>query len=106
MWFGTTIGCQLLLLLATTAGAEASSCRYIPGDDGWPDDAEWAQLNETVGGRLIATVPQASVCHSLPYDDFNETACEILKTSWDYAQTLYAHSPSTLSLSPLHTPTP
>lgn len=88
MWCIATTRIHLLLLLATAAKTQASFCRNIPGDDGWPAETEWTQLNKTVGGRLIATIPQASVCHSSPYDDFNETACEVLKTGWDYAQTL------------------
>lgn len=64
------------------------SCNYMPGDRGWPNDQEWAQLNETVGGRLIATVPQASVCHSVPYSDYDATSCAALQEVWGLAQTL------------------
>lgn len=56
-------------------------CRYIPGDPDWPDENEWSQLNSTVGGRLIATTPAASVCHG---DTYNETACNNLKQIWDH----------------------
>lgn len=64
------------------------SCNHMPGDPGWPDEHEWAQLNETVGGRLIATVPQASVCHSAPYSGYNATSCAALQDAWGLAQTL------------------
>ena len=67
-------------------------CRYIPGDDGWPSQADWALLNNTVGGQLIATIPQASVCHTSPYSDYNETECEALAAGWDLAKTLYVAS--------------
>ena len=70
----------------------STSCRNIPGDVGWPDQADWVLLNETVGGRLIATIPQASVCHTSPYFDYNETACEALAAGWDLAKTLYVGS--------------
>lgn len=74
---------SLLLLLATVTNAGKSSCRNIPGDAGWPAESEWAQLNKTVDGRLIATIPLASACHTLPYHDFDETACAALQAEWD-----------------------
>lgn len=83
-------GSLCLLLFAATCSATLgnfSSCRNIPGDTSWPTESEWTQLNGTVGGRLIATVPLASVCHTSPFDDFDETACTNLKADWDYAET-------------------
>jgi len=61
-------------------------CKYIPGDGGWPSSDDWSILNNTVQGRLIQTIPQASVCHTLPYSDFDATACEGLKATWTKAQ--------------------
>lgn len=73
---------------ASVAGGNTtfSSCKNIPGDPGWPTPDEWDALNHTVGGRLIATVPAASVCHLEPYDDYNATACAALKAIWDFPQ--------------------
>lgn len=75
----------LVALFAATAsaaavgGGAAQKCRYIPGDVGWPSRREWEHLNATVGGRLIATVPVAHVCHETgPFAAYNETACEDL----------------------------
>lgn len=76
-----------VLLVAARAQATGTSCLSIPGDPDWPADSLWAQLNQTVSGRLIATVPLASICHTSPYGDFDETACAELKTEWDLAQT-------------------
>lgn len=61
---------------------DASRCRYIPSDDGWPTQGDWTQLNQTVGGRLIATDPQAHVCHA---PTVNESACDALRapTIWN-----------------------
>ncbi|KAI0603272.1 FAD-binding domain-containing protein [Biscogniauxia sp. FL1348] len=56
------------------------SCRYIPGDDGWPAPALWNQLNKTVDGRLIATNPIAHVCHG---DSYSEAECSELADQWD-----------------------
>ncbi|KAI5862012.1 FAD-binding domain-containing protein [Durotheca rogersii] len=57
----------------------SSNCRTLPGDADWPSQADWARLNRTVGGRLIATVPLASACHDPTYD---AARCDKLKETW------------------------
>ncbi|KXX82174.1 6-hydroxy-D-nicotine oxidase [Madurella mycetomatis] len=69
----------------------ATSCRNIPGDSGWPSPATWASFNETIGGRLIATIPQASVCHTSPFSNYNAEACQALKAGWNLAGTFATH---------------
>ncbi|KAI1264013.1 hypothetical protein F5Y18DRAFT_392247 [Xylariaceae sp. FL1019] len=78
----------VLAFPAATASTLAPTCKYIPGDSGWPGAHQWAELNSTVQGRLIATIPLASVCHaSGPYASrFNPSACAALKPLWDYSQ--------------------
>src|SRR5579863_8925732 len=58
---------------ASTAGAEsltrapsrALRSRVRPGDPGWPTAAEWTQLEEAVGGRLLQpTSPFANCSHA------------------------------------------
>ncbi|KAI1100577.1 putative FAD-dependent isoamyl alcohol oxidase [Jackrogersella minutella] len=78
--------------LALLARADIE-CRYIPGDADWPSPDDWSNLNKTIQGRLIETVPQASVCHTSPYSDFDATACETLKTTWNEAQ-IYETKPA------------
>ncbi|KAG6361364.1 hypothetical protein INS49_009591 [Diaporthe citri] len=58
----------------------------IPGDETWPSSADWQTLNSTVGGRLVATIPQASVCHATPYANYDEAACSVVvkNTGHDY----------------------
>lgn len=56
------------------------SCRYIPGDAGWPAAAQWDRLNRTVEGRLISTTPIAHVCHE---PSFSDAQCTDLKQQWD-----------------------
>ncbi|KAK6200842.1 hypothetical protein LQW54_009425 [Pestalotiopsis sp. IQ-011] len=51
----------------------------MPGDSCWPSTATWSQLNATVGGRLIATVPIGSPCHDPNYD---AVACAALQDEW------------------------
>ncbi|KAK1143046.1 hypothetical protein N8T08_007110 [Aspergillus melleus] len=72
-----------------------SRCRYLPGDVGWPRPELWQQLNGTVGGRLIETVPLASVCHDPAY---NGTDCKSLQEWWPWAR-YHETSPSS-SVSP------
>ncbi|RDW74765.1 hypothetical protein BP6252_05907 [Coleophoma cylindrospora] len=67
-----------------------SSCKNIPGDHAWPTSVEWDQLNQTVSGQLIGTIPLAIVCHIDSYDNYNETACAALQAVWDLPAT---HSP-------------
>ncbi|KAA8619984.1 BBE multi-domain protein [Pyrenophora tritici-repentis] len=66
--------------------AANSSCKAIPGDNTWPSQQAWGQLNQTIGGRLIETVPQAAICHPGGYAGLsqNQTACDSLKKEWDY----------------------
>lgn len=67
--------------VAATPPPGRGGCRVIPGDKAWPGDAAWARLNETVGGRLVATVPRARVCHG---GDFDESACAALREPQDF----------------------
>ena len=39
-----------------------STCKVIPGDNAWPSQQVWSQLNDTIDGRLIQSVPQSAVC--------------------------------------------
>ena len=60
-----------------------SSCRVLPGDAAWPNAPQWASLNKTVSGRLIASVPESSVCHQSPFNDYNAAACAVLQSTWN-----------------------
>jgi hypothetical protein len=42
-----------------------SRCRNEPGDPGYPTNADWSALNDTIGGRLINVVPSARACRQL-----------------------------------------
>ena len=61
-----------------------STCYCFPGDSCWPSTSAWAQLNTTVGGRLIATVPIGTPCHDPNYD---AAACIALQGQWTLPQT-------------------
>lgn len=67
------------LLALGSVSTACQSCRCFPGDDCWPAQDVWSSFNETVDGRLIATVPLASPCHAPNYD---AEVCKELKNEW------------------------
>ena len=87
MGLGRMLG-SLLSFAVIVVTAQSSRCKPIPGDEQWPAEASWGALNETLGGRLIATIPVGSVCHSGGDFDghYNVTECVILRSVWNYAQ--------------------
>ncbi|KAF7378312.1 FAD binding domain-containing protein [Mycena sanguinolenta] len=64
---------------ASTTTKAPGACKCFPGDACWPSDAEWSAFNETVGGRLIKTVPLGFPCYA-PHH--NATECAILQSDW------------------------
>lgn len=79
------------------ASANYSQCRCFPGDKCWPTTSEWAAFNETIGGRLVATVPIASVCHYDNFTGYNDEKCAELKAAWEYPETHYLSSSSPMA---------
>ncbi|GLB01552.1 hypothetical protein AtubIFM61612_008452 [Aspergillus tubingensis] len=88
----------LVSLLPIAVASTGLSCRCFPGDACWPSTQDWDTFNTTLGGRLIATVPAASVCHYnstfLPYD---AAACEELLAVWNETRTHYETSYSPMA---------
>jgi hypothetical protein len=60
------------------------SCHCFPGDSCWPSTKSWSNLNSTVGGRLISTVPIGTPCHD---PTFNAAECANLQSEWTLPQT-------------------
>lgn len=54
-------------------------CRCFPGDACWPSQAIWQNLNGSVQGRLVATVPLGAPCHDPVY---NAKICQSLQSNW------------------------
>lgn len=90
-----------VLLWASVAtcfqGPIEPSCRCMPGDACWPTPSEWEQFNRTLGGKLIGTVPLASVCHVDPFAPYNAQDCERLRSVWGYPATHYSSSSSIMA---------
>ncbi|KAJ5195451.1 uncharacterized protein N7498_008889 [Penicillium cinerascens] len=74
----------LLSLLALASTVVAHQCHCLPGDSCWPSTSSWSSLNQTVGGRLVATVPIGTPCHGAAY---NAAACATLRSDWTLPET-------------------
>ncbi|KAI1135146.1 FAD-binding domain-containing protein [Hypoxylon sp. FL0543] len=106
MSFRHLIGFLSLLVLSVAVAlrniatnSTIPKCRSISGDASWPSQADWDNLNDTVGGRLIATVPIAAPCHKSLFGQtgqsrFNQPDCEALRNVWFLPET---HLPSSSS---------
>ncbi|KAH8806136.1 hypothetical protein F5884DRAFT_801793 [Xylogone sp. PMI_703] len=62
-----------LLSLQNVCSGQAVSCKCNPHNACWPSSDEWATLNSSVHGRLLAPVPPSSVCYAGP--TFDAQAC-------------------------------
>lgn len=72
-------------------------CRTFPGDAEWPTTEQWDKFNQTLGGKLIATVPIASACHDDDFGPYNKAECEALQNVWGFPPTHYKTSSSVMS---------
>ncbi|KAI9649057.1 hypothetical protein NHQ30_001624 [Ciborinia camelliae] len=80
-----------------TASPIASNCRCFPGDSCYPNSSEWNLFNQTLGGKLIASVPIAAVCHYGQFDTYNEEACATLQDNWFFPETHLSSSSSAMA---------
>ncbi|KAH6652392.1 hypothetical protein BKA67DRAFT_354041 [Truncatella angustata] len=85
--FASATVLSMVFALILAAPRDGTTCRHLPGDSGWPNSTAWSQLNQTVGGRLIATLPLGSTCHTKPFLDYNESKCEALQSAWTLTET-------------------
>ncbi|KAJ5881698.1 FAD binding domain protein [Penicillium soppii] len=81
----------LAAVAPTFAASESASCRCLPEDDCWPSVSTWNAFNQSVDGRLVATVPLATPCHVPTY---NEKTCAALKEGWLLPEEHYESSSS------------
>lgn len=79
-------------------------CRFVPTDPQWPSLQAWASLNQTVGGRLIATIPIGSPCFettsNVKYQKTNlktydEKRCTNIRDNW-YSSEIHIESSSSI----------
>lgn len=79
------------------ANNSSARCRCFPGDKCWPSLEEWTNLNKTLSGRLIATIPIASVCHQDSFVPYDSEACARLQSVWQKPETHYGTSSSPMA---------
>ncbi|KAK4157505.1 putative isoamyl alcohol oxidase [Chaetomidium leptoderma] len=77
-----------------TAPSLGIGCKCFPGDACWPSSRDWSSLNQTVGGRLIATVPLAQACHD---PNYNPVRCQALRDGWQNPATHMDDSASVMA---------
>lgn len=73
-----------------------ASCKCFPGEACWPSQQDWASFNQSVDGRLIATVPIGSVCHGNDAT-YDAGACTKLQADWHNPETHEASSSSIMA---------
>lgn len=64
--------------------ARGRTCRCFPGDPCWPSSETWNAFNQTLGGKLIATLPIGSPCHD-SFDGvktFDASECSRIQEQW------------------------
>jgi hypothetical protein len=74
-----------------------SKCRCLPEDSCWPSTAQWTAFNESIGGKLIATIPIASSCHFDAFETFNSEECTALQNVWNVTETHWQSSSSIMA---------
>lgn len=62
----STVHLSILAALFVFPCSANQRCRNIPGDPGFPSQAEWDKFNTTIDGSLVTVVPSAKFCHELP----------------------------------------
>ena len=68
---------SIAMTLGSPAVAAPTRQRVRPGDAGWPSEAQWAQLNREVDGRLAPVTSPLAACQTSASDD----ACTALLAS-------------------------
>lgn len=95
--FGLLVG--FLTFQAGEAAGQQRQCKCGPDQSCWPSKDVWSQLNATIGGRLIQTVPIGAVCHDsfngISY--YNAAECAALKASWALPDPHLASSSSVMA---------
>ncbi|EKV12585.1 FAD/FMN-containing isoamyl alcohol oxidase MreA [Penicillium digitatum] len=92
MFFRASFVASLLAVLPQVSASAA--CRCFPNDPCWPTEADWSQLNDTIDGRLVKTVPLGAPCHAPSY---NSETCAVLKDGWLLPEEHYESSSSIMA---------
>jgi hypothetical protein len=92
----------LPLLLEVVSGAPQDNfvpavprCKHVPGSAGWPSDAEWANLRQQVGGRLLKPSAPAAACHRNVQSE-GAPSCAQVNAGWGTHEFHINHPTSTI----------
>ena len=70
-----------LPMLSTVSHAQPVR-RVRPGEAGWPTAAEWKELDNQIGGRLIAVKSPVEACRAAPQGETCAATFRDLKNPW------------------------
>ncbi|KAK3291021.1 uncharacterized protein B0H64DRAFT_420755 [Chaetomium fimeti] len=88
-------------LFALVSTAPVVSSRCFPGDACWPTADTWSAFNVSLGGKLIANMPIAAVCHNSTFTPHDAAACT-LPTNNSCNPFLDASAPCTMGNYPVY----
>ncbi|KAL4926603.1 FAD-dependent oxidoreductase [Aspergillus undulatus] len=92
---GPNTGLNIITGLLAVAGENGdASCRALPGDACWPSRGVWSAFNQSIDGRLVATVPLGKPCHGDAYD---AEVCDTLRTEWTVPDIHYESTSSIMA---------
>ncbi|KAK6833641.1 hypothetical protein PG987_008335 [Apiospora arundinis] len=66
-----------LIAFDTSPDLQPGECRTFPGDNSWPSESEWSDLNDLLDGSLIRTVPIAAPCYN-DWGVYNKEQCDAI----------------------------
>jgi hypothetical protein len=66
-------------------GVQPRTCKWIPGETGWPSEQDWATLNQQVKGRLLKPIPPAAGCHRAEYGNVRQS-CALISLGFKDSQ--------------------
>ncbi|KAI9167534.1 FAD-linked oxidoreductase ZEB1 [Paramyrothecium foliicola] len=84
----------LCALATSVASTNCSSCKCTPHDACWPSEEDFSRLNSSISGRLIRTVPPASVCYP-DQPNHDPAACKVVLSSW-YDAGFHSRDPTSI----------
>lgn len=72
---------QLATARGSGHGNSSRSCKASPGSAAWPSERAWAELDQSLGGRLLRPPPPGAVCHP-GQPTFDAEQCTVVTAAW------------------------
>ncbi|KAK1833982.1 FAD binding domain-containing protein [Podospora conica] len=77
-----------------TPAKPQARCKTYPGDLAWPTEPIWDLFDDLLGGALIKTVPEASLCYP-EWGRYSAAQCQELTRTWNNS-TLRIEDPTSI----------